>query len=73
LEVYTLENGDLQVAVDMLNAMVPGLLIREDLKTRRISVYAAPDEQKQVRAIIKQLDSSGGDSVTVIQLKKQEN
>ncbi|MFN0056267.1 MAG: secretin N-terminal domain-containing protein [Planctomycetales bacterium] len=73
LEVYLVEKGDLQVAVDMLNAMVPGLLIREDPKARRISVYAAPDEQKQVRGIIKQLESGdGGDTVSVIQLRKQE-
>ena len=70
LEVYPLNAADPRMVVDMLNATVPGLVIYEDLKTRRINVYASPSDQQQVRAIIKQLDGGAGESVTVVNLRK---
>jgi type II secretory pathway component GspD/PulD (secretin) len=70
LEVYPLNAADPRMVVDMLNATVPGLVIYEDLKTRRINIYASPADHQQVRAIIKQLDGGAGDSVTVVNLRK---
>ena len=73
LEVYALQNADLQVVINNLNAILPGLQITEDMKARRLSVYAVPDEQAQVRAIVKQLDGEENTgSVVVIPLKKQD-
>ena len=70
LEVYPLNAADPRMVVDMLNATVPGLVIYEDLKTRRINIYASPADHQQVRAIIKQLDGGAGESVTVVNLRK---
>lgn len=70
LEVYPLNAADPRMVVDMLNVTVPGLVIYEDLKTRRINVYGSPSDQQQVRAIIKQLDGGAGESVTVVNLRK---
>ncbi|MFN7770808.1 MAG: secretin N-terminal domain-containing protein, partial [Planctomycetaceae bacterium] len=70
LEVYPLNAADPRMVVDMLNATVPGLVIYEDLKTRRINIYASPTDHQQVRAIIKQLDGGAGESVTVVNLRK---
>lgn len=72
VEVYPVENADIQVVVDMIDATVPGLTLRTDAKTRRINVFATPEEQEQVRNIVKQLDGGAGESVTVIQLHKTE-
>ncbi len=72
LEVYALENADPAVVVDMLYATVPGLLIREDSKSRRINVYATPSEQQQVRNIVKQIDSAGGETIATVQLRHWE-
>jgi hypothetical protein len=72
LEVYPLNAADPRMVVDMLNATVPGMVMYEDLKTRRINVYASAADQEQVRAIIKQLDGGAGESVTVVPLKKLE-
>lgn len=69
LEVYQLKGADPRMVVDMLSVTVPGLVIYEDLKTRRISVFASPVEQEQVRSIIRQLDSGEG-TVNVIALRK---
>ena len=70
LEVYPLNAADPRMVVDMLNVTVPGLVIYEDLKTRRINIYASPSDHQQVRAIIKQLDGGAGESVTVVNLRK---
>src|SRR5260221_6779980 len=60
------------VVVDVLYATVPGLIIREDTKTRRVNVWATPGEQEQVAEIVKQLDDGAGESVTVIPLRQME-
>lgn len=75
LEVYQLENADVPVVMDVLNSIIPNLLVREDIKSRRLNIYATPEDQEQVRNIIKQLDNDKGlyeDSVTVIQLRRHE-
>ena len=73
LEVYQLENADVPVVMDVLSAIIPNLLVREDIKGRRLNIYAAPEDQEQVRNIIKQLDTGKGiESVTVIQLRRHE-
>jgi type II secretory pathway component GspD/PulD (secretin) len=73
LEVYSLESADPAVVADMLYATVPGLIIKEDPKAHRISVYATPDEQQQVRGIVKQLDSGDGiESIEMVQLRHWE-
>ncbi len=70
LEVYALNAADPRMVVDMLNATVPGLVIYEDLKTRRVSVYASPSDQQQVKGIIKTLDTGAPESVSVVNLRK---
>jgi type II secretory pathway component GspD/PulD (secretin) len=72
LKVYPLENADPAVVVDVLYATVPGIIIREDTKTRRVNVWATPGEQEQVAEIVKQLDEGAGESVTVISLRQMD-
>jgi type II secretory pathway component GspD/PulD (secretin) len=69
LEVYSLENADPAVVADVLYSTVPGLIIRDDAKTRGVIVYGTPAEQAQVRGIVKQLDNGTGDSITSLQLR----
>lgn len=72
LEVYPLEQADIDVVIEMLNSTVPGLVIVPDARSRRLNVYASPDDQLKVRNLVKELDGGAGPSVTVIQLKKHD-
>ncbi|MSR60058.1 MAG: hypothetical protein EXS05_20870, partial [Planctomycetaceae bacterium] len=73
LEPFPVENADVQVVVDLLYATVPGLTVYPDTRTRRIYVYASPDDLAQVRGIIKSLDTAGGgETLSVIPLRKLE-
>jgi type II secretory pathway component GspD/PulD (secretin) len=69
LEVYSLENADPAVVADVLYSAVPGLIIRDDAKTRGVIVFGTPTEQAQVRGIVKQLDNGTGDSITSLLLR----
>src|SRR5262245_56471936 len=69
LEVSSLENADPAVVADVLYSTVPGLIIRDDAKTRGVIVYGTPAEQAQVRGIVKQLDNGTGDSIKSLQLR----
>lgn len=69
LEVYTLENADPAVVADVLYSTVPGLIIREDAKTRGVIVYGTRSEQRQVRETVKLLDSGIGESILYIPLR----
>ncbi|MGE5193535.1 MAG: secretin N-terminal domain-containing protein, partial [Deltaproteobacteria bacterium] len=69
LEVYPLENADPAVVAEVLYLTVPGLVVRDDAKTRGVIVYATRTEQQQVRNIVKQLDGQVGDSIASLQLR----
>jgi type II secretory pathway component GspD/PulD (secretin) len=70
LEVYPLQTADTRSVVEMLNTLLPGMKVTEDTKSRRVSVFALPDEQRQVREIVKQLDGTASENVTVIGLRR---
>ncbi|MBI3864506.1 MAG: hypothetical protein HY290_21700, partial [Planctomycetia bacterium] len=70
LHVYAVESADLEVAVDVLNMMVPGIVIHDDTKTHRLNIYASPNEHKEVAKIIKEVDTGAGDLVAVVQLNR---
>lgn len=69
LEVYTLENADPAIVAEVLYATVPGLIIREDAKTRGVIVFGTRSEQMQVREKVKLLDSGIGESILSLQLR----
>jgi type II secretory pathway component GspD/PulD (secretin) len=70
LEVFALQTADTRAVVELLNTLLPGLQVTEDTKARRVSVYAGPSDLQQVREIVKQLDGSAGDNITVISLRR---
>ena len=70
LKVYALETADPEIVVDVLNTMVPGLVIYEDTKAHRLNVYAAPSEHKQVDEIIKQIDTAADNLIAVVTLNR---
>lgn len=70
LHVYAVETADLDVVVDVLNMIVPGIVIHEDQKTHRLNIYATPNEHKKVSEVIKQVDAGAGDLVAVVQLNR---
>lgn len=70
LEVFPLQTADTRAVVETLNTLLPGLQVTEDTKARRVSVYAGPADLAQVREIVKQLDGSAGDNITVISLRR---
>jgi type II secretory pathway component GspD/PulD (secretin) len=72
LEVFPLQTADTRAVVETLNTLLPGLQITEDTKARRVSVYAGPTDLQQVRDVIKQLDGTAGDNITVINLRRLE-
>ena len=70
MKVYALESADPEIAVDVLNAMVPGLVIYEDTKAHRLNIYAAPSEHAQVDEIIKKIDIAADNLIAVVTLNR---
>lgn len=70
LEVYSLVTADPATVVNTLNALIPGLTINEDYKAKKLHVYASPGDQRQVRAIINQLDGGANETVSVFPLRR---
>ena len=70
LEVYPIETAEPHVVVEVLNSTIPGLVIHEDVKTRRLNIYASAADHEAVRNIINQVDKGAGESVAVLQLQR---
>ena len=69
LEVYEVQSADPREVTKTLDALLPGVVVNEDGRARRIHILATPDEHRQIRAIIDQLDGAGsGQGVTVVNL-----
>ena len=72
LEVYSLVTADPTIVATTLNSLIPGLTINEDLKAKKLHVYASPGDQRQVRSIINQLDGTASETVSVFPLKRSD-
>lgn len=70
LEVYHVKSADPREVTKTLDSLLPGVVVNEDGRARRIHIFATPDEHRQIRAIINQLDGIGGEGVTVISLNR---
>lgn len=71
LRVYTVSSSDPTEVTKTLDAMMPGLVVNEDGRARKIHIFATPDEHRQVEELIRQLDGVGGSqSVAVIPLSR---
>jgi hypothetical protein len=68
LKPYPLKTADTEVVMDLLNMMVPGIVIHEDAKARRLNIYASPAEHKEIGKIIQEVDA--GNRVIVFPLTK---
>ena len=68
LEVYEVASADPREVTKTLDALLPGVVVNEDSRARRIHIFATPEEHRQIRAIIDQLDGASGQGVTVINL-----
>ncbi|HEX6984802.1 MAG TPA: secretin N-terminal domain-containing protein [Planctomycetaceae bacterium] len=71
LEVYRLNRSDPQEVVKTLDVLMPGVVVNEDGRARKIHVHAPRAVQNEVAALIRQLDgegTAGGAAVTVIPL-----
>jgi len=71
LRVYSLQRSDAQEVVKTLDVLMPGVVVNEDGRSRKIHVHAPQAVQDEVERLIRQLDGEGsinGSAVTVISL-----
>ncbi len=73
LEVYEVQSADPREVTKTLDALLPGVVVNEDGRARRIHILATPEEHRQIRAIINQLDgAASGQGVAVIHLHRSD-
>lgn len=69
LRVYTVTTADSKEVTKTLDAMIPGVVVNEDARNRKIHIVATPKEHETIDELIRQLDGEGGSqSVSVINL-----
>src|SRR5690606_31969719 len=71
LRVYKLNRSDPREVVKTLDVLMPGVVVNEDGRSRKIHVHAPQAVQEEVERLLRQLDGdgmSGGSAVTVIPL-----
>lgn len=70
LEVYHVNTADPTEVTKTLNVIMPGVVVNEDGRARKIHIMATPAEHREVAALIRRLDGDGqgGGAVTVIPL-----
>ncbi|MBS0260611.1 MAG: hypothetical protein JSS02_01540 [Planctomycetes bacterium] len=66
---YTIKTADLDVVSDLVATLVPGIVVHEDMKTRRLNIFATPSEHREIGKIIEEVDMGVG-RVTVIELNR---
>ena len=73
LEVYEVQSADPREVTKTLDALLPGVVVNADGRARRIHILATPEEHRQIRAIINQLDgAASGQGVAVINLHRSD-
>ncbi|WP_437186835.1 secretin N-terminal domain-containing protein [Planctomicrobium sp. SH668] len=69
LKVYQVSSSDPTQVTKTINALMPGIVINEDARNRKVHIQATPDQHRQVETLIAQMDGVGGNrSMTVIPL-----
>lgn len=73
LKVYQIHSADAQEVTKTLDAIMPGVVVNEDGRARRIHVVATTPQHREIERLIAQLDGvggGGGQSVAVLPLVK---
>ena len=60
LKVYDVQTANPTEVTKTLSALMPGVVVNEDDKARRIHILATPDEHREVEQLIRQIDGQGG-------------
>lgn len=71
LQVYRLRRSDPREVVKTVDVLMPGVVVNEDRRARKIHVHAPPAVHEEVQELIALLDgdgASGGSAVSVIPL-----
>jgi len=71
LKVYTVSSSDPREITKTLDSIMPGVVVNEDGRNKKIHIMATPGQHKEVEELIQQLDGTGGDTaVSVIPLSE---
>ncbi|MCA9114400.1 MAG: hypothetical protein KDA79_04890, partial [Planctomycetaceae bacterium] len=73
LKVYSVTSADAREVTKTINALLPGLVVNEDGRARRIHIFATPAEHIEIERLIRQLDgdaAGGAREVAVLPLSQ---
>lgn len=74
LEVYTMTASNVEEVGKTIEAIMPGRIINEDVRAKKLHIKAVPREHEEIRGLIAKLDKGGGGdgAVAVIHLHELE-
>lgn len=71
LKVYQVTSSDPREVTKTIDSLMPGVVVNEDTRNRKIHIQATPDQHRQVETLISQMDGLGGDrQMAVIPLSR---
>jgi len=71
LKVYQVTSSDPREVTKTIDSLMPGIVVNEDARNRKIHIQATPDQHRQVETLIAQMDGMGGDrQMAVIPLSR---
>ncbi|HWL07030.1 MAG TPA: secretin N-terminal domain-containing protein, partial [Planctomicrobium sp.] len=60
LKVYTVTSSDTREVTKTIDALIPGVVVNEDARNRKIHIQASPEQHRQVEALIVQMEGGSG-------------
>jgi len=60
LKVYTVSSSDAREVTKTIDALMPGIVVNEDARNRKVHILASPEQHRQVETLIAQMDGLGG-------------
>lgn len=72
LKVYQVTGADTVEVTKTINALMPGVVVNEDARNRKIHIQATPTQHRQVESLIAQMDGLGNRQMAVIPLSRLE-
>lgn len=59
LRVYSVTSADAREVVKTIDAIMPGVVVNEDSRNRKIHIMASPNQHQEVDMLIRQMDGQG--------------
>lgn len=72
LKVYQVSGADTVEVTKTINSLIPGVVVNEDARNRKIHIQATPNQHRQVESLIAQMDGLGNRQMAVIPLSRLE-